>query len=91
MGLQFQSRNQVDKESRKLRDNLEQSLKEKLFEKIAGNGPVTTDLFASWVNCKVNQYYSYDPELAEAIGIDAFSYCWSNETFYAFPPFAISK
>ena len=40
------------------------------------------------MNCKVNRYYSYNLEL-EAVGIDAFSYCWSNETFYAFPPFAI--
>ena len=69
--------------------NLEWSLKEKFFEKIVGNfGPVTIDLFASRVNCKVNRYYSYNLE-PEAIGIDAFSYCWSNEIFYAFPPFAI--
>ena len=56
------SRNKVaDKESSKLRDNLEWLLKEKLFGKIVGNlGPVTSDLFASRVNCKVNQYYSYN-------------------------------
>ena len=79
------SRNKVaDKESRKLRDNLEWSLKEKLFEKIVGNfGPVTIDLFASRVNCKVNRYYSYNLE-PEAIGIDASFYCWSNEMFYVF-------
>ena len=62
---------------------------EKLFEKIVGNfDPVTIDLFGSRVNCKVNRYYSYNLE-PEVIGIDAFSYCWSNEFFYAFPPFAI--
>ena len=84
------SRNKVvDKESRKLRDSLEWPLKEKFFQKIKGNfGQVTTDLFASRVNCKVNRYYSYNLE-PEDIGIDAFSYRWSNETFYAFPPFAI--
>ena len=84
------SRNKVaDKESRKLRDNLEWSLKEKFFEKIVGNfGPVTIDLFASRVNCKVNRYYSYNVE-PEAIGIDAFSYRWSNYFFYVFLPFAI--
>ena len=83
-------RNKVaDKESRKLTDNLEWSLKDKLFEKKVGNfDPVTIDLFASCVNYKVNRYYSYNLE-PEAIGIDAFSYCWSNETFYAFPLFAI--
>ena len=87
------SRNKVaDKESRKLRDNLEWSLNEKFFEKIVGNfDPVTIDLFASRVNCKKNWYYSYNLE-PEAIGIDAFSYCWNNETFYAFPSFSmISK
>ena len=51
-------------------------------------GPVTINVFASRVNCKVNRYYSYNLE-PEAIEIDAFSYCWSNETFYAFPPFSI--
>ena len=40
------------------------------------------------MNCKVNRRYSYSLEL-EAIGIDTFSYCWSNETFYAFLSFAI--
>ena len=59
------------------------------FEKIVENfGPVTIDLFASRVNCKINRYYSYNLE-PEAIEIDAFSYCWSNETFYAFQLFAI--
>ena len=84
------SRNkEAAKESRKLKDNLEWSLKERFFEKIVRNfGPVTIDLFASRVNCKVNRYYSYNLE-PEAIGIDAFSYCWSNEIFLAFPPFAI--
>ena len=50
------SRNKVvDKESRKLRDNLEWLLKEKFLDKIVGNfGPVTIDLFAFRVNCKVN-------------------------------------
>ena len=84
------SRNKVaGKESRKLRDDLEWSLNKIFFEKIVGNfGPVTIDLFASHVSCKVNRYYSYNLE-PEAIEIDAFSYCWSNETFYAFPLFAI--
>ena len=40
------------------------------------------------MNCEANRYYSYNLE-PETIGIDAFSYSWSNETFYAFPPFAI--
>ena len=86
------SRNKVAyKESKKLRHNLEWSLKEKFFEKIVGNfGSVTTDLFASRVNCKVNRYYPYNLE-PETIRIDAFSYRWSNETFYVFPPFALGK
>ena len=54
------SRNKVaDKESRKLRDNLEWSLEGKFFRKIVGKfGPVTIDLLASRVNCKVHLYYS---------------------------------
>ena len=64
----------ADKESRKLRHNLEWSLKEKFFEKTVENfGPVTTDLFASRVNCEVNRYYSYSLE-PESIWADAFSY-----------------
>ena len=79
------SRNKAaDKESRKLRDNLEWSLKEKFFEKIVGNfGPVTTDLLASSVNCKASLYYFYTHE-PEAIGIDAFSYHWGDTNFYTF-------
>ena len=75
------SRNKVaDKESRKLRDNLEWSVKEKLFDRIVPNfGPVITDLFASRVNCKVNRYYSHSLEFnhrkKKTIRIDAFSYC----------------
>ena len=64
-------------------------MKGKLFEKIVGSfGLVTIDLFASRVNCKVNRYCSYNPE-PEATGIDAFSYCWTMETFYVLPPFSI--
>ena len=52
------SRNNVaDKESIKLTDNLEWSLKEKFFEKIVGNfGPVATDSCTSSVNCKASLY-----------------------------------
>ena len=53
----FQWNKVADKESRKLRDNLEWSLKEKFFEKTVRNfGPATIDLFESRVNFKVNRY-----------------------------------
>ena len=59
-----------------------------VWENSRNFGPVKIDLFASRLNCKVNRFYSYNLE-PEAIGIDTFSYRWSNEIFYAFPPFAI--
>ena len=84
------SRNKVaDKESIKLTDNLEWSLKGKFFEKIVGNfGPVATDSCTSSVNCKASLYYSYTHE-PEAIEIDAFSYYCSNENFYTFQPLTL--
>ena len=64
-------------------------IKRTFFEKIAGNfGPVTIDQFSSRVNCKVSRYYSWALK-PEAIGIDVFSYHWSNENFYAFQPFVV--
>ena len=78
----------ADKESRKLRDNLEWTLESAIFLKIVNTfGPVTIDLFASRINAKVECYYSYTPD-PEAYGIDAFSHSWQQDHFYAFPPFS---
>lgn len=48
----------ADKESRKFRDNLEQTLKKHMFQK-KKIGTVTINLFASNINHKVEMYYFY--------------------------------
>ena len=48
----------------------------------------TIDLFASRLNAQLPRYVFFRPDLI-AVGIDAFSLCWKDETFYAFPPFSI--
>ena len=79
----------ADAESRKLRDNLEWSLHDTLFEKITAKfGKPDIDLFASRANFKVVKYISYYPD-PDATGVDAFATSWSDLQFYAFPPFAI--
>ena len=61
----------ADKESRKIRDNLEWTLKDKHFENINREfGEFTIDLFATRINSKCRRYYSYSPE-PEAAGTDA--------------------
>ena len=61
----------ADKESRKIRDNLEWTLKEKHFENLNREfGEFTIDLFATRINSKCRRYYSYSPE-PEAAGTDA--------------------
>ena len=78
----------ADKESRKLRNNLEWFLQTQIFDKIRSvYGPVIIDLFASRINAKVGRFYSYtlDPE---ACGHDTFSFSWQQEHFYTFSPFS---
>ena len=78
----------ADKESRKLRNNLEWFLQTPIFDKIRSvYGPVIIDLFASRINAKVGRFYSstLDPE---ACGHDAFSFSWQQEHFYTFSPFS---
>ena len=78
----------ADKESRKLRNNLEWSLQTPIFDKIRlVYGPVTIDLFASRINAKVGRFYSYNPH-AEACGHDTFTFLWQQEHSYAFAPFS---
>ena len=48
----------------------------------------TIDLFASRLNAQLPRYMSFRPDPI-AVGIDAFSLCWKEETFYAFLPFSI--
>ncbi|PFX12244.1 hypothetical protein AWC38_SpisGene23830 [Stylophora pistillata] len=46
------------------------------------------DLFAFRLNAKLDQFLSWHPEPG-ASAVDAFSISWSNQRFYAFPPFSL--
>ena len=46
------------------------------------------DLFASFLNAKVSQYYSWKPEPgAIHVHVDAFPMSWHGSLTYCFPPF----
>ena len=78
----------ADKESRKLRNNLEWSLQTPIFDKIRlVYGPVTIDLFASRINAKVKRFYSHNPD-PEACDHDSFPFSWQQKHFHVFPPFS---
>ena len=51
-------------------------------------GMPSIDIFASRINRTVSRYVSWRPDL-EAQFVDAFSCSWSQEQFYAFPPFSL--
>ena len=79
----------ADKESRTFNDNTEWFLKENIFHSIVETyGMPSIDLFASRINRKVTRYVSWRPD-PEAQFVDAFSCSWSQEQFYAFPPFSL--
>ena len=46
------------------------------------------DLFASYLNFQVEHYISCFPDPKASI-IDSFSVDWTDQTFYAFPPFSL--
>lgn len=52
-------------------------------------GPFSIDLFASRLNKKCKKFCSRFPD-PESITVDAFTISWTNEKFYAFPPFALA-
>lgn len=79
----------ADRESRTFNDNTEWSLSENIFHSIVETyGMPSIDLFASRINRKVSRYVSWRPD-PEAQFVDAFSCSWSQEQFYAFPPFSL--
>ncbi|KAM4698712.1 uncharacterized protein WCC33_014250 [Rhinophrynus dorsalis] len=51
-------------------------------------GPFHIDLFASRLNCRIPQFFSWRPD-PDALATDAFLQSWLPGTNYAFPPFAI--
>ena len=69
--------------------NTEWALKQTCFEKLARKlGPVDVDLFASYLNHKLQKYVSWkrDPF---ACHIDAFTMSWAGINAYIFPPFSL--
>ena len=79
---------EADSLSRQFVSNLEWSLDD-VFNRLAAITFLPDiDLFASRLNAKLDQFVSWHPEPG-ALAIDAFSISWSNQKFYAFPPFSL--
>lgn len=79
----------ADRESRRINIDTEWEISDEVFSKICKLlGEPEFDLFASAQNFKCARYASWklDP-YSEAI--DAFTLCWHNLYFYAFPPFCL--
>ena len=81
---------EADLNSREFNDRTEWKLHVKEFERIQNHFDVgmTMDLFASRLNCQIPRYVSWNPD-PEACATDAFTLTWTNEVFYAFPPFSL--
>lgn len=79
----------ADQESRTLKPETEWELNSKIFTKIVTKfGELHIDLFATHCNKKCDRYVSWvqDPG---SLGTDAFTFSWTKEFFYAFPPFSL--
>ena len=83
-----QKKNKIaDFESRNVKDNLEWTLKDHIFTKVKVKlGQPTIDLFAFRGNNEIKTFYSFYPDPLVS-GVDAFSFDWSQDIAYAFPPF----
>lgn len=80
---------QADELSRKKFSDTEWELGSHAFEQVKHVfGEPKIDLFASRCNAKCSQFVTWknDPD---AWKVDAFTICWKNLQFYAFPPFAL--
>ena len=79
----------ADEASRVFDDNIEWTLSDSLFDVICARfGQPSIDLFASRLNNKVDRYAAWHVDPG-AVWIDSFAEKWSNEFFYAFPPFCV--
>ena len=79
----------ADFKSRNFMDHTEWSLPGEIFQQISNTYFLpSVDLFASRLNCQVSTYVSWHPD-PEAWAVDAFSVCWTDFMFYAFPPFSL--
>jgi hypothetical protein len=80
----------ADKLSRKSSDH-EWQLNKTVFQSLVSLFPnMTIDLFASYLNRQLPRYVAWHPD-PQASFVDAFSISWSNEFFYAFPPFSLIR
>ena len=82
----------ADRLSRKFTDNIEWSLDTDIFQRLCALcGTPGIDLFASRLNNKLYEYYSWRPD-PFCKGVNAFTQSWDYQYGYAFPPFnQISK
>lgn len=80
---------EADEASRVFNDRIEWELAEEVFTKLVSDRKKPDiDLFANRLNAKLPRYVSWKPD-PEATFFDAFTICWSDYSFYAFPPFSL--
>lgn len=80
----------ADDLSRNFSSNVDWELNDDIFEDIVSHlGIPTVDLFASRHNTKLTRYCSWFPD-SYCWKTDAFSFEWTDEVFYIFPPFRLA-
>ena len=80
---------EADKNSRQFNERTEWQIKPDIFHKITDIlGTPEIDLFASRLNNQLPKYVSWKPEPG-ASHVDAFSFSWSDNFVYIFPPFPL--
>lgn len=80
---------QADSESRCKNIDTEYELNNIHYKRLCRiHGTPQIDLFASRINAKCARYNSWKPDPG-ASGTDSFTTCWSQDFFYAFPPFSL--
>uniref|UniRef100_A0A1Y1L1T2 Reverse transcriptase domain-containing protein n=1 Tax=Photinus pyralis TaxID=7054 RepID=A0A1Y1L1T2_PHOPY len=87
--IESKNNKEADTESRRIVKETEWELNMTYYNQIISKlGKPTLDLFASRTNFKCSRYVSWknDPD---ALAVDAFTLDWTEEFFYAFPPFIL--
>lgn len=83
------SQNVADIESRKFNENIEWKLNSNVFRIVTEKlGVPNFDLFASRLNTQLPTYASWKPGPGCKV-VDAFSFLWTENFYYAFPPFSL--
>lgn len=79
----------ADLKSREFKDNTEWELDQDIFDSICSKfGSPGVDLFASRLNAKCERYVSWGPDPG-AWRINAFTFDWTDDLYYIFPPFSL--